>query len=781
MTQVLARARTGINFIRWETRFLFYRDLPSASKAASERRTTVVADCWLYVFDACGPLLYEVYVDAEGMYHEVDLAKHAGKDIRPYVLDGPLVRSSLPLIAGQRMTKGTVPMFHWILPSPFQLPWSRFPHVRPEAVADGAIDGSFSNWAQTRRELEHFVPAFPDKSTAPGADLGKPLPEVPITCPWTHAFALNRCFQLAQERWVSGFLNDNQRIERKILRSYVRSVESVVGKERFRRDLFDLLDESAFTEEERRDKEQEDFQPDELIRARTALIGYLKSPRFSAMRDDALASPDPRVKATFAEIEGDAVWGLEGVGGDRKFLDSICQSSEVLFKLEAEELGKEVKGFLEKHPDALYGKPPALGWKEQRRALKSYWSFVKAFIAQIEWVAPRKLTRDLKAIGREVFGVLIDFDFAEKTQAVRMPDGTVRWPRLVVSAEAKARLARKYARNPGWNHFFLLVDAYNLLLACQTEAKGKTDIEPVVAAMGSFLNTAASTIEAGLQRRGVKHLIVTNRMLADMAKEAAESSAQGASKVRTVLRKLNQPKTIGALGKFLGAFGSIFEVRSNWEKAKTAGAGHDDAARNGYYASLGGNVAATAGYLVSGVGTIAVMLAASTAVWPLALVAVGSWLVFGGTATDLMAKIYVANVEKDPLENWLKTTPWARDPRYRSDDVDELIRSFHEALVGLHVSIRTGLAGFDVTVESRVIHSPEQVFLELTWTSEAGRFRNEMAPMTSAERPGPGQLRHKEFTSKVERVTARVRLLLDGEWYPELPETVMYPPKLASS
>jgi hypothetical protein len=755
-------------------------------------------NCWLLVFRAYDEtdkpgrwvrLEEELCIDVQGRQRVVALGKHWARDIRPVPAQAP--KSMLFHPWGWRYPKGSKNphdvFVHWILASPFQLAWKCLP---PMDAKDRSCDRTtFEKWA-SQRGLEHTVvtteelgrgkvtvavSAFPEKAAARSPNPGKPVPEAVVACPWTQAYALNRSFRRAQERWVSGFLNDTKRIERKILRSYVRSVEQVVGKERFNRDLFDLLDESAFTEEERTDTEKEDFQPDQLIRDRTALLGYLKSPRFSAMRQDALASPDPRAKATFAEIEGHSVSGLDSVGGDTKFLDSICKANGALFKLEAEELGTEVKTFLDKHPDALHGKPPSLGWKEQRRALKSYWYFVKAFIAQIEWIAPRKLTRDLKAIGREVFGVLIDFDFADKTHAIRMPDGTIRWPRLVVSPEAKARLAKKHSRNPGWNHLFLIIDAYNLLLAWQTQAKGKTDIEPVVAAMGSFLNTAASTIEAGLQRRGVKHLVVTNKMLAEMAKEASESSAKGASKVSTVLRKLNQPKTIGAVGKAFGLLGSLFEASSSLNKAGSARASHDDDAAMGYVASGVANYAVSAGYLVGGVGTVAVMLAGATAVWPLALVAVGSWLVLGGTAADLMSKVYVARVERDPLENWLKTTPWARDPKYRSDDMDELIRSFHKAMVGLRLTVRTGLTGFDVTVESRVIHSPEQVFLEVAWTSEAGQFRNEMAPMTGAERPVPGQLRHKEFTSTVKQVTARVRLLLDGEWYPERPEVVTYP------
>jgi hypothetical protein len=151
---------------------------------------------------------------------------------------------------------------------------------------------------------------------------------------------------------------------------------------------------------------------------------------------------------------------------------------------------------------------------------------------------------------------------------------------------------------------------------------------------------------------------------ANMAKEASQSSAQGGTgKVSTILRKLNQPKTIGGVGKFLGAVGSFFEMVSSWHKANAAIAGHNDSAAAAYRASAGANAAVTIGYAIGFVGTFAVMLAASTAVWPMALVVVGSWLVFGGTMADLGAKIYVAKVEKDPLENWLKSTPWALDPQ----------------------------------------------------------------------------------------------------------------------
>jgi hypothetical protein len=227
--RVLARAEVGINFIRWDARFLFYRDLPPTAEVPRQRMTVPVKDCWLYIFDPFGPLLYEVYADSEGMYHDVDVTKHAGKDIRPFATEGHSVRSTLPILAGQRTTKGTVSIFHWVLPSPFQLPWSRFPHLTHLETNNDGPRGDFRKWAEGTRNLCHFVPTWQDEATATLQNPSKPAREVAIPCPWLHAQVLNRCFQIAQERWLSRILNNTARCQQRILCSYVRTVEAVVG------------------------------------------------------------------------------------------------------------------------------------------------------------------------------------------------------------------------------------------------------------------------------------------------------------------------------------------------------------------------------------------------------------------------------------------------------------------------------------------------------------------------------------------------------------------------
>jgi hypothetical protein len=211
------------------------------------------------------------------------------------------------------------------------------------------------------------------------------------------------------------------------------------------------------------------------------------------------------------------------------------------------------------------------------------------------------------------------------------------------------------------------------------------------------------------------------------------------------------------------------------QEARKSDAGYDPDSALAHRVSAGANAAVSVGYFLGFCGTIGAVAVGTTVAWPLALVAVGSWLVAGGTITDLGAKLVLMHLKKDPLENWLKVTPWALETKYRMQSFDEQVKAFYKALVGLHVNIRTGLTGFDVTVESRVIQSPEQVFLEIEWKSDAGRMKNEMAPMTPKEYLAPNQFRHQEMTSPLEWVSARVRLYMDGEWYPDRPEVFNYP------
>jgi hypothetical protein len=181
----------------------------------------------------------------------------------------------------------------------------------------------------------------------------------------------------------------------------------------------------------------------------------------------------------------------------------------------------------------------------------------------------------------------------------------------------------------------------------------------------------------------------------------------------------------------------------------------------------------TAGYALGIVGAIGIIFLGTTVAWPLALAAVGSWLVFGGTATDLGMKLALPSLESDPLENWMRVSPWGRKVSHRLPTYEEQADVFQKAIVGLSVNFRPGLTGFDVTIESRVA---AQVFLELEWVSDAGRMKNAMALMPPAEQIGRNQFKHEEITSPVKQVTAKLRLLLDGEFYPaDKPAEFKYP------
>jgi len=324
-----------------------------------------------------------------------------------------------------------------------------------------------------------------------------------------------------------------------------------------------------------------------------------------------------------------------------------------------------------------------------------------------------------------------------------------------------------------WNTFFVVLDGYNLIMACRAQAKGKTDMKPVVSAMGSFLNTAVAAIEATMQRHGAKRLIVTNKMLAELAGEASKDKQMVPGSFEATLRRFNNPKTIGMVGKVFGLAGAVADFYTSSDAAKKAEASLDDEAAVAHRISAGANATITVGYLIGAFGTGAMIALGSTVAWPLALTAIGSWLVFGGAATDLGVKLALPSLESDPLENWMRISPWGRKVTHRMPTFEEQVDAFHRALVGLTVNFRPGLNGFDVSVETRV---STQVFLELEWVSDAGPMKNEMAPMPTAEQLGQNQFRHQEFSSSVKSATARVRLLLEGDFYPaEKPAEFKFP------
>jgi hypothetical protein len=153
---------------------------------------------------------------------------------------------------------------------------------------------------------------------------------------------------------------------------------------------------------------------------------------------------------------------------------------------------------------------------------------------------------------------------------------------------------------------------------------------------------------------------------------------------------------------------------------------------------------------------------------PPVLGAIGVLLIFGGSATDLGIKLALPALEHDPLENWLRVSPWGRELKHRLPTFDKQCDAFHKALVGLRVTYRYSLSSFDLTIETREVDSPGQIFLELRWTSEgvAKTLVNPMAPLTETNRIGPKTFRYKESSTEPKRLTARVRLQFDDSFYP---------------
>jgi hypothetical protein len=309
-----------------------------------------------------------------------------------------------------------------------------------------------------------------------------------------------------------------------------------------------------------------------------------------------------------------------------------------------------------------------------------------------------------------------------------------------------------------------------LAVAVKDHAGGKNDSKAVMSAAGSFLNTTAGAIEASMGRQKIEHLFFTEKAVAEDAAKLAgqKSSAAVRWSPGAFVRKFNTPKSLGLGGKLFGGFGAFLEIWSSVEKARKASAVFDTEAMAVHWASAGANAATTAGYILGGVSTAFIIATGATMGWPIMLGAIGAALVFGGSATDLGLKVALPSLEHDPLENWLRVSPWGRELKHRLPTFDKQTDAFHKALVGLRVSYRQSLASFDVTIETREVDSPGQIFFELRWTSEASSrpLVNFMAPLTDANRVGLKTFRHNEFASAPKRVVARVRLLIDGSFYP---------------
>ena len=743
--------------VEWNAHVHFFLDLAPEGTPTQLRKVTLAKECWLYIFDQYGIQVAEVFADNKGVYHGVDYGKYAGKDLRPYAESGDGVSADLPLFAGQKSLKplpaGAKPgdnflkYFYWILPSPFQLPWSRFPHITNEGMKN-----TFQTWATSKRGL-CAVFAELDEAT------GDPLKTLAIQCPWLHIKALNECFRKAQEQWLTKYLQNQERIRMRTLCSYVRTVEAVVGKARFDKVVDDLIIREYFRDDERALQEQV-TEPASVTSTREALLAYLKSPSMVAIKEDALASADPRAIGGYSEIKALGLEGLDGVGGDPKYGERAKEDDDFVLELDLSVYEEKVKKFLVDSKEMVKSELPH--WKEARKVAKTYWYLVKAYERELAWRNPGKLTNDLKWVGRSLFGVLVDYAPPEAGA------GPVKSARLTVSVETA--LKKKFINNPHWNAFFVALEGLNLAMALKDRAEGKGSTTTVMSAAGSFLNTSLSALEASLGRAKIEHLIFTERTIAeDVAKLAGKGSSSGGSGgFSSMLGRVNSPKSIGLVGKLFGAVGATHETWSSVEKAKKAGAAFDTEAAAAHWVCAGANAATSLGYLVGGVGTAAVILTGVTVGAPAVLAAVGALLIFGGSATDLGVKLALPALEHDPLENWLRVSPWGRELKHRLPTFDKQCDAFHKALVGLRVTYRYSLSSFDVTIETREVESPGRIFLELRWTSEgvAKTLVNPMAPLTEASRIGPKLFRYKESSTEPRRLTARVRLQFDDGFYP---------------
>ena len=763
------------NAVMSDVSFTVRLSLPEDADGTKHEKYPVVIeaikDVWLYVSSVDGHLQHEVYADTEGKYHVVDPGEHKGKDTRPFMEGLGSVCDNVMLIAGSRLDKPKPnnfnPCCYYILPSPFQLPWQRFPHI--EEAGKG---GEFQNWATKTRNLVHVV--LKDADTQ----------EVLVEVPWSTAEVLNQAFLLAQGKWWAAAYEDPAALKRAQLRACVHTAEQFIDKGPVRRPLFKLIDLQDFHDEEEAFRKKLESLDDDLVHIRTRLVTQLKSPEMQILKQDALASPDPRALTICRGIWADVTTNLNAPGGDAEFLADFHKHNPGLFKKSINEASHDLSTWLEAHPELNPHPDPKWKRAETLKAVKLHWNLLKTFVAYVEQSRPGVLMTEFQAVGRTLFGV-VPAKAGGGAQLKVHDAGGAEWDGRF-TFKSSASIAKKIVSSPEFNEFIMVVDGYFLAKAYADYEKlpaSQRDFKPVLATMSSFMNSTASVLATSLQKQEVKKLV--GRSVA-----ALVSGLDEAPIVVTPLSKLNfteawrrmrlladTPKGIEVMGKAFGAVGTVFGIWSALNQKGEANARGDGTAAFGYGVVAGANFATGIGYFLGAGAIVWGALVGTMVGWPAVLALVGVSLVTGGSAISLLGSIMLPLLEHDPLEIWLKHCPWGLEKNKDSDNIDAQFTGFYRALAGLKMDCIFGILkdSFTLTVESRLAREPEEVWLGYTYVSEAGAFRRAFGPLTASEcAAGKANVYElKVFSDAPKLVQAEVQIRPKDEsipYYPAKPE-----------
>ncbi len=569
------------------------------------------SDTWLYVFqvhDKASRLCEEALLRAATKskpewYFRVDLARHKGKDKRPYVEPGA---DSLWLDDDGRHVLDN--LRYYILCSPFQLVWPRI-----AKLADNKDPTKFHKLASEERGLRMVL--LNEQNTKPGP--GGKIRIKAIWSPWGQAMALQSQLHLQLCEWK----RRSTMAERQQWRALLASIDMVNRG----RELRGLLDE---TERKRIYGLllEDDQLFSEVEQAAAKVVDFLKSPAMLALDLDVQATKDPAAHEEYARIKEVATRKLNETQVGRKYLREWFEEHHDLVIFDAaaaikvtRKLPKAIFAWAKSWADVAAGCPSSSKKARQvPRALVSYARKQARLFADVHLVAD---TGWFETVAEEnAKKALTETEFAEWKQRRMVVDLAEKpapaWAAkleslepvpMKFSKESVAELKAAVSENPKLTGLFALVDAVNVAFTLRALFDGiaKDDSDKLkrgASAASGICSFLSSTL--ALAKSGTTHLSAAE--IADLQKNRALSweahdllstyEAQG-----SLRRGMARVASARALSVGLGALGALAEtvaygteMASGLHEAKTG----DSPDRIWLWPGLGavGSVAACAGY-----------------------------------------------------------------------------------------------------------------------------------------------------------------------------------------
>lgn len=304
-------------------------------------------NCWIYLFrqePGRIVLAHEIRADAVGSYHAVDLARDHGKRVRP---SSDAATETLRLLTHVRRHEEEIVLWYWPLVSPVQLPWSRLePGIGRGLVVQGGDVERFERWARNR-ELEAVAPGLSR------VELGTIVQE--LHAPWLQALERARLLNGALELYWRELIGGEQP-ELRYLHALVQTLRRPLGLD----EHLDLAALEATSKHIRTDVERWA----RCERQAEQLVGFLRSPRYAPMIED----------LTAADTDEADFWLID-------------HEAEVLPPLGNLKVGQSHLRDVRSARGRLLDADPKL-FKNSRKVLKTYWTWVKALVAAAEHHTP---------------------------------------------------------------------------------------------------------------------------------------------------------------------------------------------------------------------------------------------------------------------------------------------------------------------------------------------------------------------------------------------------------